>query len=64
MTSSTGYQAALAVFASIYLLYATVSLLIGFEVLRPPPSWPAMQAGAVVLLAPTVYVVYNGASSS
>ena len=59
MTPSTGYQAALAAFASIYLLYATVSLLIVFEVLHPPPSWPAMQAGAVVLLVPTTYVVYK-----
>lgn len=59
MTPSVRYQATLAVFASIYLLYATVSLLISFEVLRPPPSWPAMQAGAVVLLVPTIYVVYK-----
>ena len=59
MTPPTGHQAALAAFASIYLLYATVSLLIVFEVLRPPASWPAVQAGAVVLLVPTTYVVYK-----
>ena len=59
MTVSVRYQAALAAFALIYLLYAIVSLLIGFDALRSPGFWPAMQGGAVVLLVPTVYVVYK-----
>ena len=59
MTTVTRSRTAVVGFAAIYLLYAEVALLIEFDTVRPPAFWSMVRAGAVLLLIPTVYVVYK-----